>query len=107
LETLPRFTLAASLSMVLGFVMMIPAGAGVRDFAMAQVLITFFVALLVQQNPAMSLEEVQKIASLQAILVAAVQRGISILTELAVSAAFFKKFLFNTENAEDTEKEKL
>ncbi len=75
-EHLPRFVMAAALSVVLGFVLMIPGGVGVREFALAQVLTTYFAGL-----PGTAGD-----AAVQALIVAAVQRGISILTELFVSA---------------------
>ncbi|MDR0869761.1 MAG: flippase-like domain-containing protein [Planctomycetaceae bacterium] len=87
-ETLPRFTLAATLSIVLGFVAMIPAGAGVREFAAAQILVAFFAELLIRNDPGMPVQDAQQLAALQAILVAAVQRGVSILAELFVSLLF-------------------
>ncbi len=77
-EHFPRFVLASALSVVLGFVSMIPGGVGVREFALAQVLTVFFAGL-----PLCAAD-----AALYAIVVAAVQRGVSILAELAVSACF-------------------
>lgn len=91
-DVLPLFTLAASLSVVLGFITMIPAGAGVREWATAQILDAFFLALLLQQYPDMNPEEAQRIAVLQAILVVAVHRGISIVSELAASALLCFRF---------------
>ena len=76
LENLPRWTLAASFSVVLGFVAMIPAGVGVRDSAMAIILTSFFVAQ----------GGTQDLATVQSLLIAGVQRLISILAELAISA---------------------
>lgn len=86
LENLPRFTLAAALSVVLGFVAMIPGGLGVREFAMAQVLTIYFIETLTANNPALDAETVQAIAVTVGIVVAGAQRLISILAELAVSA---------------------
>ena len=79
LEHLPQFVLAAALSVVVGFVLMIPGGAGVREFVLAAVLISYFAGLS---------EEIAVNAALWAIIVAAVQRIVSIFTELFVSACF-------------------
>lgn len=89
LDNLPRFTLAAALSVVLGFVLMIPGGIGVREFAMAQVLILYFVHLLMIGG--MEYPEALETAKVQAIVAAAVQRGISIVAELTVSALLIRK----------------
>jgi uncharacterized membrane protein YbhN (UPF0104 family) len=87
LDVLPRFTLAAAFSMVLGFVLMVPGGLGVREFAMAQVLITYFAAHPSDADPAS-----------QAIVVAGVQRIVSILTELFISALLWKSKSLPTES---------
>jgi uncharacterized membrane protein YbhN (UPF0104 family) len=82
IEHLPRFTAAVALSTVLGFVAMMPGGIGVRDWALAQLLTFYFAALATQQlagNNDLTPETI-------ALVVAAVQRMISILTELAVSS---------------------
>lgn len=84
-----RFILAASLSVVLGFVTMIPGGIFVREFAMAQVLIAYFADLLMEAQ-GMPYQDALAVATTQAIAVAAVQRGISILAELTVSTLLFK-----------------
>ncbi len=86
LDNLPRFTLAAALSIVLGFVAMIPGGIGVREFAMAQVLTIYFTETLTASNPALDAETVQAIAVTIGIIVAGAQRLVSILAELTMSA---------------------
>lgn len=91
----PRFILAASLPVVLGFAMMIPAGIGVREFAMVQVLSPYFAGMLIAAG--MPVEDAAKLAAIQGIAVAAVQRGISILGELVISALFFKGQKIETE----------
>ncbi len=83
---LPRFTLAAALSLVLGFVSMIPGGLVVREFALAQVLTLYFVEILARQNPALSIEAVQALAVTIGIIVAGIQRLISLLAELGMAA---------------------
>lgn len=89
LEHLPRFVLAASLSVVLGFVLMVPAGIGVREFAMVQVLSAYLAAILIAGG--MQASEATELAPVQAMLVAAVQRGLSILGELLASLLMFRK----------------
>lgn len=89
LEHLPRFVLAASISVVLGFALMIPAGIGVREFAMVQVLSAYFAGILIVGG--MQASEAADLAPVQAIVVAAVQRGLSILGELTVSLLMFRK----------------
>ena len=90
-EDLPRFVLAAALSVVLGFVLMIPAGIGVRDAAMAQVLIAYFAGIAMAGDTNLDYPEAEKLAAGQAIIVAAVQRGISIFAELTVSAMLLRE----------------
>ncbi|MGL4595668.1 MAG: lysylphosphatidylglycerol synthase transmembrane domain-containing protein [Thermoguttaceae bacterium] len=82
-ENMARFTLAAALSTVLGFVLMIPGGFGVREVVIAQVLTVYFVHLLRQQG--YSNVDAAQLAVIQAILVGGVQRLITILAELGVS----------------------
>jgi len=89
-DVLPRFTLAASLSVVLGFVLMIPGGFLVREFGMAQVLILYFADQLVANG--MSQPEAIQLATLQALVVASVQRMISIFGELIASAIMIRKW---------------
>jgi uncharacterized membrane protein YbhN (UPF0104 family) len=72
---LPRFIAAAAFSIVLGFITMVPGGLGVREFALAQILISYFAVLPGVTEP-----------ELAAIAVAGVQRLVSIIAELAVSA---------------------
>ncbi len=95
LDHLPRFTLAAALPVVLGFVAMIPGGMGVREFAMAQVLTAYFAAMLAQNtlaqnNPALNAETIQALAVTIGIIVAGVQRLVSIVAELLISAALIR-----------------
>lgn len=82
-ELMARFTLAASFSVVLGFVLMMPGGIGVRDFVLAQVLTIYF---------AEKLGNDMALATSYAIVVAGVQRLISILVELFAAAVMFKKW---------------
>ena len=90
-EHLPRFVLAAAISVVLGFVMMIPAGLGVRDMVMALVLTAYFIDLAMTSDPNMSYENAEKLALGQGIVIAAVQRVISIFAELTASAVLVLK----------------
>ncbi len=90
-EHLPRFVLAAALSVVLGFVLMIPGGIGVREAAMASVLTVYFVNLAMSNNPEMSFADAEALALGQGIVIAAVQRVISILAELLASAVLVLK----------------
>jgi len=73
---LPFFILAISLSIVAGFVSMLPAGLGSREAVMILVLATFFAT-----HPTGAIEPLGT-----AIIVATVHRIISILSELTVSA---------------------
>ena len=75
-EHLPQFVLAAALSVVVGFVLMIPGGAGVREFVLANVLVSYFAGL----------PETTADATVWAIIIAAMQRMISIFAELFISA---------------------
>jgi uncharacterized membrane protein YbhN (UPF0104 family) len=75
----PRFAAAAAFSVVLGFITMIPGGFGVRDFALAQILTVYFAALSIAEP------------ALAAITAAGVQRIVSIIAELAVSAAVIRR----------------
>ncbi|MDR2169969.1 MAG: flippase-like domain-containing protein [Planctomycetaceae bacterium] len=77
---LARFILAASFSVVLGFVLMMPGGIGVRDFVLAQVLIIYF---------AEKLDNDMTLATSYAIVVAGVQRLISIIVELLAAGIMF------------------
>lgn len=88
-DLLPRFVLAASLSVVLGFVLMIPGGIGVREFVMIMILTPLFTGFLLDGG--MTLEDAEALARTQAIVVAAVQRLISILGELGASALLIRK----------------
>ena len=88
LEHLPRFTLAAAIALVLGFILMVPGGIGVREFALAQVLTVYFAALLASQG--MSAEDTLKLVPVQGIVVGGVQRVVSIVSELFISAVLFK-----------------
>jgi uncharacterized membrane protein YbhN (UPF0104 family) len=81
-ELMARFTLAASFSVVLGFVLMMPGGIGVRDFVLAQVLTIYFAG---------KLDNDMSLATSYAIVVAGVQRLVSILVELLAAAVMFKK----------------
>ena len=83
---LPRFVLAAALSLVLGFVLMVPGGIGVREVAMASVLTAYFVNLAMAHHPEMTFADAELLAVGQGIVIAAVQRVISILAELGISA---------------------
>ena len=85
-EHLPRFVLAAALSVVLGFVLMIPGGIVVREAAMASVLTAYFVNLALAGNADLSFADALSLATGQGIVVAAVQRVISILAELCAAA---------------------
>ncbi|MDR3108648.1 MAG: flippase-like domain-containing protein [Planctomycetaceae bacterium] len=96
-EHLPRFTAAVALSTVLGFLAMMPGGIGVRDWALAQLLTFYFAALATQQltsNNDLTPETI-------ALVVAAVQRMISILTELAVSSVLLPLGRKRTYNEHD------
>ena len=78
---LPYCTLAVSMAVVLGFAAMIPGGFGVREWAMAAILVPFFT-----NHPIEGID-----STAMAIVVVAVQRIISILAELAVSATLALK----------------
>jgi uncharacterized membrane protein YbhN (UPF0104 family) len=84
-ELMARFTLAATFSVVLGFVLMMPGGIGVRDFVLAKVLIIYFAGTETLNNDI-------ELATSYAIVIAGVQRLISILVELFAAAVMFKKW---------------
>ncbi|MDR1964091.1 MAG: flippase-like domain-containing protein [Planctomycetaceae bacterium] len=90
-EHLPRFVLAATLSVVAGFVLMIPGGLGVREIVITQITIPLLIILLMRSDPGLAEPDAAKLAALYALVVAGVQRGISILSELAVSAILCRK----------------
>jgi uncharacterized membrane protein YbhN (UPF0104 family) len=93
LEHLPRFVLAAAIALIMGFILMVPGGVGVREFFMAQVLTAYFVTLLMNGTsdiPAMSAEDAAKSAVALGIVVAGIQRIVSIVSELFISAVLFK-----------------
>ena len=76
-------TLTVSMAVVLGFATPVPGGLGAREAAMVLFLVPFFVAhpqMIGTADP-----------TGMAIVIATVQRMISILSELAVSAILFKK----------------
>ncbi|MDR1483199.1 MAG: flippase-like domain-containing protein [Planctomycetaceae bacterium] len=83
-ELMARFTLAASFSVVLGFVLMMPGGIGVRDFVLAQVLTVYFAGVLGNGNDL-------SLAASYAIVAAGVQRLISIFVELLAAVVMFRK----------------
>jgi uncharacterized membrane protein YbhN (UPF0104 family) len=87
----PRFLLAATLSVVAGFVLMIPGGLGVREIVITQITIPLLVLLLTNANPSLTEPDVAKLAALYALVIAGVQRVISILSELLVSAILFRR----------------
>jgi uncharacterized membrane protein YbhN (UPF0104 family) len=66
------------MAVVLGFASMIPAGLGVRDVALVVILAPFFTTYPIPMG-----EEIDP--KVMAIAIVAVQRFISILTELAIS----------------------
>lgn len=80
-DTLPILTAAATLSVVLGFVSMLPGGIGVRESVLILLLVVFF-----QQSFEMSETE----SAAAAIVVAAMQRFISIIGELLASAVLYR-----------------
>ncbi|MDR1268495.1 MAG: lysylphosphatidylglycerol synthase domain-containing protein [Planctomycetaceae bacterium] len=88
-DHLPRFVLAATLSVVAGFVLMIPGGLGVREIVITQITIPLLVILLMNTNPNLTKPDAAQLAVLYALVVAGVQRGISILSELFLSAILY------------------
>ncbi|MGL4942988.1 MAG: lysylphosphatidylglycerol synthase transmembrane domain-containing protein [Thermoguttaceae bacterium] len=78
-ETLPRFTAAMALSMVTGFVAMMPGGLGVREWVLAQLLTLYFAGMTDDQRGGLAPETI-------GIIIAAVQRVISILAEIALAS---------------------
>ncbi|MDR0336566.1 MAG: flippase-like domain-containing protein [Planctomycetaceae bacterium] len=89
-EHLPRFVLAATLSVVAGFVLMIPGGLGVREMVITQITIPLLVVLLTNTDSNLSESDAAQLAVLYALVIAGLQRGISILTELFVSAILYR-----------------
>ena len=78
LNELPYCILAISCAVVFGFITMLPGGLGTRDIALLMILTPFFTA-----HPIEGIE-----AADMALVIVVVQRIISILSELAVSAVF-------------------
>jgi uncharacterized membrane protein YbhN (UPF0104 family) len=95
LANLPIFVLTATISVVAGFVLMIPGGLGVREIVIAQILIPFLIVLLKNADPALTNSDAAQIAALYALVIAGVQRGISILSELTVATLLHRKSLFH------------
>ncbi|MDR2706697.1 MAG: lysylphosphatidylglycerol synthase domain-containing protein [Planctomycetaceae bacterium] len=85
-DHLPRFVLAATLSVLAGFVLMIPGGLGVREIVITQITIPLLVVLLMNANSGLTEPDAVELAVLYAYVVAGVQRGISIISELVISA---------------------
>ncbi|MDR0521112.1 MAG: flippase-like domain-containing protein [Planctomycetaceae bacterium] len=91
LAEIPFCILVASIAVVLGFISMLPAGLGAREVVMALILTQYIL-----QHPILPLPEPEKTdpkqwAELQALVIVALQRVISIAAELAVAACFWKK----------------
>ena len=78
---LPFCTMAISLSVVAGFMSMIPGGFGVREFALVHMLVLFFTT-----HPIGAADP-----TIFAIAVAAVQRMISVFAELVIAAMLSMK----------------
>ncbi|MDR3183452.1 MAG: flippase-like domain-containing protein [Planctomycetaceae bacterium] len=74
----PQFTAAAAFAMVFGFISMVPGGLGTREFMLVQILTAYFATLPDISEPAA--------ATALAITAAGVQRLVSIIAELIVSA---------------------
>jgi uncharacterized membrane protein YbhN (UPF0104 family) len=89
-EHLPRFVLAATLSVVAGFVLMIPGGLGVREIVITQITIPLLVVLLRNADPNLAEPDAVQLAILYALVIAGVQRGISIFCELFLSAILWR-----------------
>ncbi|MDR0610527.1 MAG: lysylphosphatidylglycerol synthase domain-containing protein [Planctomycetaceae bacterium] len=89
-DHLPRFVLAATLSVVTGFVLMIPGGLGVREMVITQITIPLLVVLLMKADSGLTEPDAEKLAVLYALVVAGVQRGISIIAELVISAILWR-----------------
>ncbi|HBT77950.1 MAG TPA: hypothetical protein DEB39_13740 [Planctomycetaceae bacterium] len=92
LEHLPRFTAAVAMSLVLGFLTMIPGGFMVREWGLVQLLKLYFAAMLA--GNAVGATDPDAVAidpEAVALVIAAMQRLISILAELAASAVLLPK----------------
>jgi uncharacterized membrane protein YbhN (UPF0104 family) len=91
IEYLPQYVLAATLSVVVGFVLMIPGGLGVREIIIAQITIPLLITLLMNTKPELSQADISELAVLYALVIAGVQRAISIFSELLISAILCRK----------------
>jgi hypothetical protein len=65
---------------------MIPSGFGVREIVIAQITIPLLVILLMNADSGLTEPDAEKLAVVYALVVAGVQRGISIIAELVISA---------------------
>ncbi|MDR3196559.1 MAG: flippase-like domain-containing protein [Planctomycetaceae bacterium] len=90
-EHLPQYVLAATLSVVVGFILMIPGGLGVREIIITQITIPLLITLLMNTDPELTPTDAAELAVLYALVIAGVQRGISIVSELLISAIFWCK----------------
>ena len=80
IDELPKYTAISAMSIVLGFVLMLPGGLGAREWVLIQFLAPMFaVSLLAGGNEAVLAESF-------AIAVAGANRAVSILAELAIAA---------------------
>lgn len=89
--TLLRFTAAMSLSVVLGFLAMLPGGLGVREWVLAQLLTLYFMGMSEVQRSGLNPEAI-------GIIVAATHRVISIIAELFIAAVMWKNMSKETNN---------
>ncbi|MDR2754772.1 MAG: lysylphosphatidylglycerol synthase domain-containing protein [Planctomycetaceae bacterium] len=89
IDHFPQYVLAATLSVVVGFVLMIPGGLGVREIIITQITIPLLVTLLMNADSELTKTDAAELAVLYALVIAGVQRGISILSELFISAILY------------------
>ncbi len=88
-EMFPRCVAAMSMSVVLGFVLMTPGGLGPREWVLTELLAPLFVVMLQAADTSLSPQEMLEKATGLALVVAGVQRAVSILAEAAFGAVLF------------------
>ncbi|MGL6193877.1 MAG: hypothetical protein ACRC2T_03540, partial [Thermoguttaceae bacterium] len=87
----PQYVAIMGMSVVLGFVLMVPGGIGAREFVLMKFLTPLFVVALaaMPDNAGMTTTELAKQAAGLAVVVAGAQRGVSIIAEVVIAAVLF------------------
>lgn len=99
LDNLPRLTGAVAMAMVLGFLAMIPAGFGVREGVLVMLLTSYFTTWAVTDSDTIGSTITPEAIAL---VITAIQRLISIFTELIVSAVLLPKWWGSPPKADES-----